>query len=79
MPLTKIEHIICLFFWLFVASLVCLKLSNIITWSWVWVTSPVWGLCALFFGLMLGISVLCALIDSPDNWKEHENQHTNDH
>jgi hypothetical protein len=40
-------------FWLFVLFM-CLKLANVIDWSWLWITAPLWGGLALAvaFGLL---------------------------
>lgn len=38
-----------------------LKLCNVITWSWWWVTAPLWGcvvLVALFYILALAIALI---------------------
>lgn len=42
-----------------------LKLTGVITWSWWWVTCPLWGglaivlgIIALFFGVLAAISLL---------------------
>lgn len=45
---------------LFVVFLV-LKLTGNITWSWWWVTAPLWGGFALIFAI-IGIVALTALI-----------------
>ena len=37
---------------LFIVFLV-LKLTNVINWSWWWVTAPLWGGLALFLGFAL--------------------------
>lgn len=39
-------------FLLFLVFLV-LKLIHVITWSWWWVTAPLWGPLALFFSVFL--------------------------
>ena len=37
---------------LFIVFLV-LKLTNVIAWSWWWITAPLWGPLALFLGVLL--------------------------
>lgn len=45
-----------------------LKLTGYITWSWWWVTAPLWGPLALLasimaaVGLFMGLAVLCIAI-----------------
>jgi hypothetical protein len=39
---------------LFLVFLV-LKLTAVITWSWWWVTAPLWGPFALFLSIVLGV------------------------
>mgnify|MGYP000915871652 CR=1 FL=1 len=39
-----------------------LKLKNIIAWSWIWVTSPLWIPIALILGITLIISTFVILI-----------------
>ena len=36
-----------------------LKLANIITWSWVWVLSPLWIAVALWLAIM---AVICMVV-----------------
>ena len=39
---------------------ITLKLCNVITWSWWWVTAPLWGGLALAGGvLVVGILLVC--------------------
>lgn len=38
-----------------------LKLTNVITWSWWWVTAPLWGGIALFIGVFLLIFLIVGL------------------
>lgn len=40
-----------------------LKLGGVITWSWVWVTIPLWGRLGLFFGLM-ALVVVAAFVSA---------------
>lgn len=42
---------------------IALKLTNVITWSWIWVLAPIWLPWALFFGT-LAIVMLVTLIFS---------------
>ncbi len=37
---------------------IALKLTNVITWSWLWVLSPIW----ISFGLVIGIVILVLII-----------------
>ena len=40
--------------WIFFIVFLVLKLCNVITWSWVWVCSPIWiplAVCAVCFGI----------------------------
>jgi hypothetical protein len=37
---------------------IALKLTNVITWSWWWVLSPIW----ISFGLVIGIVILVMII-----------------
>ena len=37
---------------LFITFLV-LKLTHVISWSWLWVTAPLWGGLAIFFAVLL--------------------------
>jgi hypothetical protein len=41
---------------LLIILFICLKLCNVIKWSWWWVLSPLW-ICALGF-LFLGVAAL---------------------
>lgn len=46
---------------LFIVFLV-LKLTNVITWSWWWVTCPLWapaGLCILWILIICIIGIIC--------------------
>lgn len=43
-------------FLLFIVFLV-LKLTEIINWSWWWITAPLWGPVAIFFAVWLGIII----------------------
>lgn len=47
---------------LFIVFLV-LKLCGIITWSWWWVTSPIWIPIVIVFGIV-GIAFIIALLNS---------------
>jgi hypothetical protein len=40
---------------------IILKLCGVITWSWLWVLSPIWISIALVI-LFIGIVVLCAIL-----------------
>lgn len=39
-----------------------LKLCGVITWSWWWVTAPLWGGVALILGILLAIVIIGALV-----------------
>lgn len=43
-------------FLLFLVFLI-LKLTKVITWSWLWVTAPLWGGLALALAVLLGFGV----------------------
>jgi len=47
------------FFGLLGVLFIGLKLTGVITWSWVWVLSPIWGilLVKLFFLALLGVVI----------------------
>lgn len=42
---------------------ITLKLCNIITWSWWWVTLPFWGGLALILIILIIISIIALIID----------------
>lgn len=48
----------CIFTILLFVTFLVLKVTNVITWSWVWVTAPIW----VFPALVLGIIFLLILI-----------------
>lgn len=37
---------------------ITLKLTNVISWSWWWVTAPIWGGAVLAIGLILIVVIL---------------------
>ncbi len=39
-----------------------LKLTHFIDWSWWWVLSPLWGMFALFFGIIICGGVLTGVV-----------------
>ena len=42
-----------------------LKLTGVITWSWWWVTAPLWGAMALILAICLGLFIVaigCAVL-----------------
>lgn len=43
---------------------IILKLTNVITWSWWWITSPLWLPIAIGLGILFlaGLAVLLAII-----------------
>ena len=45
------------FFSLLAILFIGLKLSGHITWSWVWVLSPIWG-CWIFLALVVAVAFL---------------------
>ncbi len=45
---------------LFLVFLV-LKLTNVINWSWWWVTAPLWGPVAVLLLLVVVTGVICAI------------------
>ena len=46
------------FFGILALILITLKLCNVITWSWVWVLTPIWGP----FVAGIGIVLICLVI-----------------
>lgn len=44
-------------------TFVVLKLTHVIAWSWWWVFSPLWIVCALFLILMVIAGIAFALSD----------------
>ena len=42
-------------------AFIVLKLTGVITWSWLWVLSPIWISFALFIVVALGIVVVAVL------------------
>lgn len=49
------------FFTLLGLTFIILKLTGVITWSWWFVTLPLWGGIAIYF-LILGVIVIAALL-----------------
>ena len=47
---------------LFIVFLI-LKLTNVIDWSWIWVTAPLWGGCVFSIAIILGLVVLAVLLN----------------
>lgn len=43
---------------LLTVAFVVLKLTGVITWSWVWVLSPLWISFALFLVVLIGIAIV---------------------
>jgi hypothetical protein len=41
-----------------------LKLTGLITWSWWWVTAPLWGGFAIFFGIIIIVGIIALLLDN---------------
>lgn len=57
-------------FSLFLVFLI-LKLTGVINWSWLWVTSPLWIAAAIvigFLGLAFGVAFLVALTENKRRW-----------
>ena len=42
-------------------SFIILKLLNIITWSWWWILSPIWGLFPLAVGIFLVMVIIVGI------------------
>lgn len=40
-----------------------LKLCNVITWSWIWVLSPLWISCALTLIILIILAICVAFFD----------------
>lgn len=49
------------FFDLLFLIFLVLKLTNVIDWSWWWVTAPIWGPLCLALGLFLMIGILYSI------------------
>ena len=57
--MNKKDEIFAIIFWSMQATFVMLRLFNIITWKWLWVLSPSWGLIALLILIIiLGIMII---------------------
>ena len=56
----KLEFSVGPMFLLFLVFLV-LKLTSVISWSWLWITAPLWGGLALFVSILI-LMGLAALI-----------------
>ncbi|UPI11963.1 hypothetical protein [Bacillus phage SBSphiJ1] len=41
---------------------IALKLTGFISWSWLWVTAPIWGPVVLFGGGFLVVTLVLAVI-----------------
>lgn len=41
-----------------------LKLTGVITWSWWWVTAPLWGGFAIFFGIIVIAGIISLILDN---------------
>lgn len=41
-----------------------LKLTGVITWSWWWVTAPLWGGFAIFLGILAIIGLIALIANS---------------
>jgi|GEM_PF-2060974 len=60
------SHIPCVFmllpvvFFVLAALFAILKLFGVVGWSWLWVTSPIWGLWVLY-GLVFLIGILVVM------------------
>jgi len=39
-----------------------LKLTNIITWSWIWILSPIWITVLFWFVIIIGVFLVALLI-----------------
>lgn len=42
---------------------VILKLTGVITWSWLWVTAPFWGGLALLIGIIAIVALLAIILN----------------
>lgn len=47
--------------WILAIVFIVLKLTEVITWSWLWVLAPLWGPIA-FFGLIAIISFVIVVL-----------------
>jgi len=52
------------FFWLLAILFIALKLTGVITWSWWWVLSPLWGGLALWLVIIATIFVVALIATS---------------
>ena len=60
--------------WLLFLVFLVLKLTKAITWSWWWVTAPLWGGFALYLGvlaLVLGGAAIGVGLDSLGRWRRN--------
>ena len=60
-----VERFICICFVVFVFWAV-LKLLKILTWSWFWITFPLWGGC-IFVTVILVIAIVIAIMQDLKN------------
>ena len=51
-------------------AFIVLKLTKVISWSWVWVLSPIWIDAALTVLILLVTFIVCAILD----YKEKKNE-----
>ena len=59
------------FFGLLAIAFIVLKLCNVITWSWWWVTCPLWGELAIFL-LVLPFVSIYRVLKNRDERKRNE-------
>lgn len=55
---------------LLLGTLITLKLTGCITWSWWWITSPLWGGFALAIVLMLFAGIIIAIQKNKSKFKK---------
>lgn len=51
------------FFGLLFIVFVTLKLTNVITWSWWWVTAPLWGSWILIILLLICVGIVALILN----------------
>lgn len=54
------------FFGLLGIAFIVMKLMGIITWSWWWVTAPLWGPLAALFAVLVVVLLVAAMIGRKD-------------
>lgn len=58
-------------FFTFIVFLV-LKIAKVVSWSWWWVTAPLWGLYVLVIAISTVLAIVLAVIKLKEKLKEKE-------